>query len=287
MGLYDREYYRQEGRNWNFGRERSMVTNLILINVGLYLIDVLSRGQLSHVFEVHAGLFRQPWYAWQLLTSGFVHDTQNIMHVGFNMFALWLFGREVEAHYGRWEFLRVYLSLVVLSSLGWVLVQVAMHTPPDRAMLGASGAVTGVMILYVMNFPRRVFYIWGILPLPAFVVGIFFVLEDLAGFSRGSQDVDGPHVAYETHLAGALCAFLYFQSGMNLGRLFSLGGRLPGLPKAPRLKVHEPAPERDESLDQRVDRILDKLNREGISSLTGEEQQILEDASRRYRRRRS
>ena len=117
-------------------------------------------------------------------------------------------------------------------------------------------------------------------------MAILYLGSDLMGFT-GSREAGDKHVAYEAHLAGALFAFLYFKSGINLGRLMPAGMKFPGLGSKPQLRVHDPRNEASESLDQRVDRILDKVAREGIDSLSDAERKLLEDASRRYQRRRS
>lgn len=302
MGLYDRDYVRDRPPGFFLGGDRSMVANLILINVGIFLADLLFSGQISEALALRADLFSHPWNFWQLLTYGFVHDPgdvehivlKNFAHVGFNMFGLWLFGRDVEAIYGRKEFLRIYLSLVVLCGLVWVIVQnllvSAGHPLHSEVVIGASGAVLGIMVLYVTHYPRRVFYFWGVLPVPAWVLCVLFLLQDLAGFGESLRGA-GEHVAYEVHLAGALFAFVYRRTGWNWGRVLpSSWPRSLRLRSGPKLKVHRPSraePENEEEdLSERVDQILAKISEKGEGSLTREERRILETASRRYQQRR-
>jgi membrane associated rhomboid family serine protease len=248
------------------------------------LLDLLLDGQIREYCKLRPDLFRHPWDAWQLLTAGFIHD-RGIWHILINMLVLFFFGQEVERVYGRWEFLRIYLSLIVLSSLAWVVSQ-TIQGQVTAPMLGASGAVMGILILYVLHFPKRLIYIWGVIPLPAWAAAALYVGNDLLGFTR-PRPAEGPFVAYETHLAGAMFAFLYFKSGINLGRLMPAGMKLPRLGLKPQLRVHDPSNDVAGSLDQRVDTILDKVAREGIESLSDAERKLLEDASRRYQRRRS
>ena len=99
----------------------------------------------------------------------------------------------------------------------------------------------------------------------------------------GGQHAAGNNVANTAHLAGALFAFIYWKQGWNLGQLVS-GIRLPR--RRPRLRIHEPSTA-ERNLNQKVDAILEKISREGKDSLTREERRTLEDASRRYQRRRS
>lgn len=284
MGLYDRDYIREDDERGIFaGGQYSMVTMLIFINVGVFILDVLM-GQpdenglhaLSRNLSLHADLFQKPWNAWQLLTAGFVHFPGNLSHVGWNMFELWLFGRDVEAIYGRKEFLRLYLSLIVLSSLVWVISATAMHH--SGPMLGASGAVVGVMILYVLHYPMRTFLLFFVLPVPAWLLGTICIVQNVFGLGTGQN------IAFEAHLAGAAFAYIYYATGWNLGRWWPRRFSLGSLKPRPKLRVHEP--EHEESLTDQVDRILEKISREGESSLTAQERRTLEDASRRYQQRR-
>jgi membrane associated rhomboid family serine protease len=278
MGLYDRDYIRDDQERGSFlGGQYSMVTTLIFINVGIFILDVLMEGKLSDKLELQPDLFRRPWNVWQLLTAGFVHFHGNITHVGWNMFELWLFGRDVEAIYGRKEFLRLYLSLIVLSSLVWVISATAMHH--SGPMLGASGAVVGVMILYILHFPTRTFLLFFVLPVPAWLLGTICIVHNVFGLSTGQEGT-----AFEAHLAGAAFAYLYYATGWNLGRWLPRRFSLGALKPRPKLRVHEP--QQDESLSDQVDRILEKISREGEASLTAQERRILEDASRRYQQRR-
>lgn len=278
MGLYDRDYFRDDDQpGYLLGGQRSMVTTLILLNVGVFLVDIFMEGRLSDFLQLKSDLFQKPWNAWQLLTAGFAHDPNSLMHVGFNMFELWLFGRDIEIIYGRKEFLRLYLSLIVLSSLVWLISVNAAHR--SATLMGASGAVVGIMILFVLHYPQRIFNIWGVLPVPAWLLGTVCILQNVSGAIQQRDNI-----AYVAHLAGAAFAFVYFRTGWNLGRWwpgrFSLGALKP----RPKLRVHEP--DQEESLSDQVDRILEKISRQGEASLTAQERSTLEDASRRYQKRR-
>jgi membrane associated rhomboid family serine protease len=286
MGLYDREYYRQERPGTFLGGDRTMVTNLILVNVVIYVLDLLVGGAISARCAVHADLFRHPWDAWQLLTAGFMHDPKSVWHILLNMIVLFFFGRDVEVIYGRMEFLRIYLCLVVLSSLAWVISQMALD-PGNGTMIGASGAVMGILVLYVLHFPRRLIYIWGVIPVPAWALAILYVAQDFFGITSTPDPMAPERVAYAAHLSGALFGWLYWYSGINLGRLLPAGAKLPNFRSRPQLRVHDPRNDVVDSLEKRVDAVLDKVARQGIDSLSDEERQLLEDASRRYQRRRS
>jgi rhomboid family protein len=282
MGIYDRPYLQEDeerARGWGGGR--SLVVNLIILNTALWIADAepLFNGQIREFLALRSNLIQKPWQCWQLVSYGFVHAPE-IGHVLFNMIALWFFGSEIEGVYGRAEFLRIYLLAIVLSGLAWVVMTAA--ADQQAVLVGASGGIMAVVTLFVFHFPRRLVYIWGVLPIPAWALGTLFVVTDVFGFLHPS----GSNVANVAHLGGALFGFIYFRSGVNLGRF--VPRRLSDLkmPRLrPRLRVHDPGKEvRD--LGQQVDAILEKISREGESSLTKQERRTLEEASRRYQRRR-
>ena len=285
MGIYDRPYYQDErGGSWLSGR--SMVVNLILLNVAVYVAQLLFDGQqerLSRALSLHADLLQKPWQIYQLLTYGFAHDPNSVAHIAFNMFGVWLFGTDLEGIYGRTEFLRIYLTALVVAGLAWFGIEAV--NASHNVLLGASGGVMGLMALYVLHFPRRIFYIWGILPLPAWALGSIYVVADVTGFMNPGSS----NVANIAHLAGMAFGLIYFKTGMNLGRLIPRRlSDFSGIATRfrPKLKIHDP--EQDaRDLNAQVDEILEKISRQGESSLTKAERRTLEEASRRYQRRRN
>jgi membrane associated rhomboid family serine protease len=296
VGIYDRDYYRQEQSGQRWTAPRSAVVVLIAINAAVFVAAALMRGsgplaegELVDRLCAHPSTLTHPLLWWQFLTYGFVHDPGGIAHILFNMMALWFLGRDVEAWYGTREFVRLYLVLLVFGSVVWCAVNYFdRNVDPDRTtLLGASGAVTGVVVLYALCFPRRMLLFMFVLPMPAWAVGILVVLADILGATGWTRNA-GP-IAYSVHLAGAALAFVYYQQQWNFGRL--LEGRFGWLRRGafwgrrPRLRVH--APEEPETVpEEEVDRILEKIHREGESHLTRKERRILEDASHEYQRRR-
>lgn len=285
MGLYDRDYYqeRPQGFSLGGGGDRMLVTNLVLINVAVYLVEIVAPNVAS-MMALHTSDLIQPWYWWRLLTAGFTHDPNNVMHIAFNMFVLWMFGRDVEMLYGRREFLRVYLAMIVFASAVWLVTQRILWPDESAQMMGASGAVTGILILFAVNFPRRTILLFFVLPMPAWVLAVLIVLLDLSGAIR-----QGDEIARSAHLAGAAFAFVYWQTGIRFTRPGAGGGWLGGLAgkfkRRPKLRVHDPD-RKDRVLSDQVDRILEKIHQQGEESLTPAERRTLEEASRRYQKRR-
>jgi hypothetical protein len=136
--------------------------------------------------------------------------------------------------------------------------------------------------LYILNYPKRTLYLWGILGMPAWVLGVGFAAFELFFlFSPGPKEI-----AHEAHLAGAAFGVAYFQFGRKLPRLPGGDWRrwFRRLKPRPDLKVHDPETYYHD-LDSEADALLAKIHRQGEDSLTHEERKKLEDYSRRMRQK--
>ncbi len=297
MGIYDRDYYREERQTFALRAPRSVTATLIVINVVVYLVDRLllaphpTEEYLGKYLGVSVGTLTHPklwWQWWQFLTYGFIHAPAP-SHIVLNMLVLWFFGRPVEERYGAKEFLRLYLVLLVFSSLVWAAVGKFIEGAPESAsVVGASGAVTGIVILFVVSYPQARVLLFFVLPMPAWVLGVVLVAGDVLGaMDRATAGEDSSKVAYTVHLSGAAFAFLYCRLRWNLGQLVPGRGSWRWLRRRPHLRLHKPeAPEEDEKLGEEVDRILAKISLQGEASLTGKERRMLQNASRLYQRKR-
>jgi membrane associated rhomboid family serine protease len=282
MGIYDRDYYRQEQRTIAWGGPQSVVVFLVVLNAAVFVGDYLfsPEGQPHYVIramELHVGDLARPLMWWHFLSYAFAH--QNFSHIVFNMLGLWFLGRAVEEFYGRREFLCIYLALAVLSGVCWALVGRLAHDPRG-AVLGASGPVVGIVILFAANFPRMTVTLIPIpIPIPAWVLGVIVVGSDVYRAIANTQS----QVAYTVHLSAAALAGAYFYSGWNFGRLGTwFSWKWP----RPRTRLHIHRPNEESEMNDEVDRILQKISLEGEASLTRKERRTLEDASRQYQRRR-
>lgn len=294
MGLESRDYYR-EGPG-SAGLHTSVVVQLIVINCVVFLADLFLGGdqhRVTRALQLTPESLLAPLAWYRLLTYGFTHDPENILHILFNMIGLYSFGRMLEDKYGWQEFLRFYLLAIVLGGLVWasrnlifnsVLVGHFAGREVSYVLYGASGGVTAVVLLFCLLYPRATVLLFMVLPVPAWVLGIIIVATDmLAGHGDG--------VAHDVHLTGGLFALGYWYFGWNFGRLpgmaeIARAGRSLGKSFKPRpdLRVHDPEAYYEE-LDAEGDRVLEKFNREGEQSLTRRERQILEDYSRRMRQK--
>ena len=148
---------------------------------------------------------------WQLLTYGFLHG--DLMHIAFNMFMLWMFGRELELIYGTRRFLTYYLTCVV--GAGIVQLLVAAFQGGIYPTVGASGGVFGLLLLFGMTFPNRmIMLLFPPIPMKAkYMVVLFGVLELYLGLSGRT-----PGIANFAHLGGMLFGFLLIRRWQNSAR---------------------------------------------------------------------
>jgi membrane associated rhomboid family serine protease len=150
------------------------------------------------------GVPNSPFAAWQLLTYGFLHGS--VMHLAFNMFMLWMFGRELEGLMGSQRFLIYYLTGVI--GAGIIQLIVAGSQGGIYPTVGASGGVFALLLAFGMAFPNRMIMLL-IPPIPMkakYMVIIFGVMELYLGVSGGA-----PGVANFAHLGGMLFGFLLLQ----------------------------------------------------------------------------
>ncbi len=145
-----------------------------------------------------------PFMPWQLLTYGFLHG--NTTHIFFNMFGLWMFGRDLEQLMGSKRFLTYFLVCVV--GAGIVQLIVAAFQGGLYPTVGASGGVFGILLAFGLSFPNRIIVpLFPPIPMRAITfVFIFGLLELYLGISGGA-----PGIANFAHLGGMLFGFLLLQ----------------------------------------------------------------------------
>lgn len=144
---------------------------------------------------------------WTLLTSAFSHTL--FIHIFLNMFVLLNFGPLVQSALGLKRFAIFYLVAAVVSSLSHALVSAFIVGKPDLSALGASGAVSGVILLFSLMFPTQKILMLGFIPMPAILSGLIFIGLDLWGLWAQAEG-GGLPIGHGAHLGGALTALLYF-----------------------------------------------------------------------------
>jgi membrane associated rhomboid family serine protease len=235
------------------------------------------------------------FWPWQLFTYMFMHG--GFGHIFFNMFALWMFGMELEHIWGSRKFFVYYLSCGFGAALANLFI--APLLGQGAPTVGASGAVFGILIAFGMLFPDRSIYLYFLLPIKAkYFITAYIALELFYGVTGTS---DG--VAHFAHLGGAAVGFVYMLSNMNVIPTGGLLSRLRFEIKNPfssnersvrngsKDKVHDAkfydvksgkrVDDNREINQEVIDSILDKISKGGYQSLTEEEKRILNEASRK------
>ncbi len=274
------------------------VTRIIVANGVIWLLNavrLVPLGWTAEVFGFSPARFLV--HPWSPITYMFVHG--GFMHVFFNMLVLFFFGPPLERVWGGRAFVRFYLIAGLGGALASVLLVPLIGTP---TVIGASGAIYGVMLAFALRWPDAQIYVWGILPIRA-----KWFVTILAGIAVWATFVArGGPVAEWAHLGGLVTGFIYLRYGQILDRGLAAVGRgwrrvSGGAPTAPepsteagrvarhrestRTHAHRPRSRRrvsGDALDE-VDRVLDKIRESGIESLTDEEREFLDEMSRRYR----
>jgi membrane associated rhomboid family serine protease len=240
------------------------VKRLLIANVAVFFVQLTVPGATQFLAFFPSYALVRPW---SFVTYMFAHSTTMYTHILFNMLVLYFFGPRVEERLGSNHFIRLYLfSGIVGAILSIVFNQ-------GGSIIGASGAVFGVQLAFAKYWPRERIYIWGILPVEAWLlVLITTVIALWSGFSGG-----GGGVAHFAHLGGYLGAWLY---------LLWLDRRSPA--RQWKAKLEKPARKAElgnwKNIDTKgihevnraeVDRILDKISAKGVESLTPAERTFL------------
>jgi membrane associated rhomboid family serine protease len=224
---------------------------------------------------------------WRFVSYLFLHDPHSPFHLLFNMLALWMFGVELEELWGTKRFVTFYFLSGVLSGLFSVLWW-------HSFVIGASGAILALLTVYAMYFPDRTILLFFIFPVPVRLAVVIIGAISIWGAWTG-----GGGVAYLTHLGGIAVGFFYYKYYSGVvewwrRRTTSVPENKPtilefrrkddgqsGRDARPGVSVNGKAADAASPDESEIDRILEKISRSGMDSLTEKERKILLDASGR------
>ena len=235
------------------------VQRFLIANVLMFFVQQTVSWVTPALVFLPAELLSRPW---TLVTYMFLHA--NFMHIFFNMLGLYFFGPRVEQRIGSSRFFALYMISGITGGL-------LSFYNPRIPIIGASGAIFGVLMAYARFWPRDQMLIWGIIPIEARWMVMLYTVISLVGLGGG--------VAHFAHLGGFLGAFLYLMwlertAGSRKFRQVATApppakdAMLGNWRNVNRAGIH--AVNKDE-----VDRILDKISAMGISSLTPQERTFL------------
>ncbi|HYM36706.1 MAG TPA: rhomboid family intramembrane serine protease, partial [Steroidobacteraceae bacterium] len=190
-----------------FPRLSPAIRLLIIANVLIFGGQILLPQFFEYYFALHPLSSQESsdsahFALWQLITYGFLHAS--VTHIFFNMFALFMFGSDIERSMGQRKFLVYYFVCIVGAGLTQLLVMAIGITPPAD-VVGASGAVFGILLAFAIAFPHRRLIVLPIpIPMPAWLfVTLYSLLELYLGIFQTQQGV-----AHFAHLGGAAAGYL-------------------------------------------------------------------------------
>jgi membrane associated rhomboid family serine protease len=281
MGLYDRDYTQAGQRQqyhgspqmrFNLPRLTPVVKWLLISNIAIFVVGVMAK-PLGDFLERWFAVDGSSWFTilqpWRLVTYQFLHSRDVVWHIFFNMLALFFLGSPLERHWGSRRFLPFYLMCGAAGGLFYLLLTMTGFLTPVP-MIGASGSILGLLAACAILFPHIVLFVF-FFPVPIRIAAAVFAFMYFLLIVTRSNNAGGE----AAHLAGMAAGAAYVLLLPKLGQV--------------RLKMRagswEKNIEEQRKLQIEVDRILAKVHREGLHSLTGKEKKTLKKATQMELRR--
>jgi membrane associated rhomboid family serine protease len=271
---------------------------LLALNIGIYFLQLTLFGSDAVYSALALDPARFPTAWWTVGTYMFVHAW--LAHLAFNMFTLWMFGPRLEQEWGTRSFVQFYLWCGLGGAIAHLLF--ARHT----AVIGASGAISGVLVAYALRWPDEEVYIFGVIPMKSRWLVVALLAMNIVFALSPSSRID-----WTAHVGGMAFGWIFLKL-YSVGGINSVRGWVSAVPDEaedmPRAVPRNRAPIRDRggSVDEvvarsnalvlrqskpvqhvpkqetpkeyaaRVNQVLDKISQHGIESLTRDERRLLE-----------
>jgi len=278
---------------------------LLALNIGVYFLQLTLFGPDALYSALALDPARMPGSWWTVVTYMFVHAW--LAHLAFNMFTLWMFAPRLEQEWGTRPFVLFYLWCGVGGAIAHLIF--AQHS----AVIGASGAISGVLVAYAIRWPDEEVYLFGVIPMKSrWLILAMLGMNTIFALSPNSR------IDWTAHVGGMAFGWIFL-------KLYTAGGisRVKGwvsavpdesedMPRAvPRGRQptrdrssgvdevvarsnaialreskplqHVPRQETPKEYAAKVNRVLDKISQQGIASLTRDERRLLEEMSRKLR----
>ncbi len=188
----------------------AMIAVWIVVQI---VLDKMFQVNLSTWFILHPDLVIAKFWLWQLGTYIFFHSTSSPFHLFFNLIMLWFVGSDLEKHWGA-KFFTTYFFVTGIGAAILYCLCVGIYSaitgaqaPLITPVMGASGALFGLLVAYGIIFSERIIYVFGILPLKAKYFALITSALSLA--SLLTTGVAGGEVAHLAHLGGAIVGYVF------------------------------------------------------------------------------
>jgi membrane associated rhomboid family serine protease len=276
MGIYDRDYTKasHEGAGpqvqYRLPPLTPAVKWLLIANIVIFLLEAISGEMdkgLDNLFVVWGAVWPESLaeilQVWRLFTYQFLHS--GLLHLIFNMLALFFVGPRLERFWGTRKFVPFYLLCGATGGLIYTVIA-GIGVLPAMPLVGASGGILGVLAACAILFPGDVI-IFIIIPMPirvaALILTVIFIFLSFSGLNRGGNIA---------HLGGMAAAAAYIWLGPKIS------GKRRG--------AWDKRMEQQRRLQLEIDRVLDKVHEQGLASLSRSEKKMLQEATRLEQERR-
>jgi len=260
-------------RNYSRGIDGSVtegVKFLLIVNGLVFVLQMLWNRQIVYLLGLTPADFWEHHALWQPVTYMFLHG--GTMHLLFNMLALWMFGSALEGYWGTNFFLKYYF----VTGIGAGLCNAILTPNSGAVIIGASGAVYGLLAAYGILFPNSIIYIWMLFPLRAkYMVLIFGGIAFFSSLSPGMSTV-----AHLVHLGGMVIGIVYLR-WRTIIKWF--GRSVQDYQSKQQIHDRMRQSSNEDQLRREVDSLLDKINEVGLDKLTTWEKRRLKEASDRLK----
>ena len=246
---FKKDFYNNQNNFYSF----SAIHSIILINIIIFLFTSSNSNTVNFIFGLNSHNFK----IWQLCSYMFLHA--GLIHLFFNMFLLWMFGKQIEYAWGKTKFFSYYFITGIGSGFFiWLL--------SDSITIGASGAVMAVLFAYGYLYPNKTLLFY-LIPMKAkYCILILIITELSQELLRNPSD----NVSHVGHLGGMFVGYLYMKFGKQFFEKISFI-------KVRRVKN---SIDNQRDIENDIDIILDKLKLEGWDGLSDQEKSQLYKASK-------
>lgn len=260
------------------------VKKIIVFTSAIYLIqlvgNIIAPEFIETTFGIHHIGFVHQLKLWQPLTYMFLHG--NFFHIFFNMFALWMFGSDLEELFGSKNFTRFYVYSGIGAGICIALMNMYIfnHYEYNPITIGASGAIYALLLAYGMIWPDREVLLYFLFPIKMkYLLLIFGGIEFFGTLASASGA--GGNISHIGHLGGLITGFILLKSKFWY-RKKAFFNPFNSLYRNYRLARHKKRIEERIKAKEIIDSLLDKITRYGYGSLTPEEKRKLEWARKHF-----